>query len=57
MYSDSGYDFKPVTPESYRNIDTYSFFGDDRDKQLRIAFREILDIVKEHEPGTEVLRA
>ena len=56
IYSDSRYDFKPVTEKSYRNIEGYSFFGDDRDKQLRTAFREILDIVKNYEPGTEVLR-
>ena len=56
MYSDSGYDFKPVTPESYRNIDTYSFFGDDRDILLRTALREMLNLVKDYAPGIELLR-
>ena len=56
IYSDSSDDYMPVTEESYRNIDTYSFFGDDRDNLLRAAFHEILNIVKNYAPGIELLR-
>ena len=57
MYSDSSYAFKPVTSESYRNIDTYSYFGDDRDNLLRAAFCDILKDVAPYKLGTEILRA
>lgn len=56
MYSDSSDVFKSVTSESYRNIDSYSFFGDNRDSLLRAAFHEILNIVKNYAPGIELLR-
>ena len=56
MYSDNGKVYKPVTEKSYRNIDNYSFFGDDRDILLRTALREMLNLVKDYAPGIELLR-
>lgn len=55
--TESSDDFKPVTEKSYRNIDTYSFFGDDRDVLLRAALRQLLDDVAPYSLGTEILRA